>query len=236
MLSGGINRNEDIANKDTANRNKTINNKTKKNSLEENENQNETKLQVSKGKILWKIFISTLYLSTFTFGGGYVIVTLMKKKFVDNYHWIEEKEMLDLVAIAQSSPGAIAINGAIVVGYKLAGLFGTLVAIIGTVIPPFIIISVISVCYNIFRSNYYVALLLEGMQAGVGAVIASVTYEMGASIVKDKQAASVVIMIGAFIAACFFNINVIFIVIACGLIGVVRTCIANAQGKRRADK
>lgn len=73
---------------------------------------------------LWKIFISTLYLSTFTFGGGYVIVTLMKKKFVDEYHWIEEDEMLDLVAIAQSSPGAIAVNGAIVVGYKLAGSRG----------------------------------------------------------------------------------------------------------------
>lgn len=78
----------------------------------------------SQGKILWKIFISTLYLSAFTFGGGYVIVTLMKKKFVDEYHWIGEDEMLDLVAIAQSSPGAIAVNGAIVVGYKLAGTRG----------------------------------------------------------------------------------------------------------------
>ena len=198
--------------------------------------ENNLQPKVSKGKVLWKIFISTLYLSAFTFGGGYVIVTLMKKKFVDDYHWIEENEMLDLVAIAQSSPGAIAVNGAIVVGYKLAGLLGTLVAIIGTVIPPFVIISVISVCYNAFRSNYYVAQLLEGMQAGVGAVIASVTYEMGAGIVKEKQAASVAIMIGAFIAACIFNINVIFIVIACGLLGVLRTCIANVHSKRRADK
>lgn len=96
----------------------------------------------NKKKMLWKIFISTLYLSAFTFGGGYVIVTLMKKKFVDDYHWIEENEMLDLVAIAQSSPGAIAVNGAIVVGYKLAGILGTIVAIIGTVIPPFLIISI----------------------------------------------------------------------------------------------
>ena len=71
-------------------------------------------------KKLWKLFLSTFYLSAFTFGGGYVIVTLLKNKFVDELHWIDEKEMLDLVAIAQSSPGAIAINGAIVVGYKLA--------------------------------------------------------------------------------------------------------------------
>ena len=82
----------------------------------------------NKKNVLLKIFISTLYLSAFTFGGGYVIVTLMKKKFVDEYRWIEEDEMLDLVAIAQSAPGAIAVNGAIVVGYKLAGIAGALTA------------------------------------------------------------------------------------------------------------
>ncbi len=118
----------------------------------------------SRKKVLWKIFISTLYLSAFTFGGGYVIVSLMKKKFVDELHWVKEKEMLDLVAIAQSSPGAIAINGAIVVGYKLAGIAGVLVSIIGTVIPPFVIIAYF-VCYNTFRSNQLVSQMLEGMQA-----------------------------------------------------------------------
>ena len=80
----------------------------------------------SQKHLLSKLFISTLYLSAFTFGGGYVIVTLMKKKFVDQYHWIDDEEMLDLIAIAQSSPGAIAVNGAIVVGYKMAGIPGVL--------------------------------------------------------------------------------------------------------------
>ena len=159
----------------------------------------------NKKNVLWKLFISALYLSAFTFGGGYVIVTLMKKKFVDDYHWIEENEMLDLVAIAQSSPGPIAVNGAIVVGYKLAGMPGVLVAIIGTIIPPFLIISVISACYNAFRSNYFVSQMLEGMQAGVGAVIASVTYEMGAGIVQDKNGISIVIMVGAFISSCILT-------------------------------
>ena len=118
----------------------------------------------NRKKILMKLFVSTLYLSAFTFGGGYVIVTLMKKKFVDEYHWIENEEMLDLVAIAQSSPGAIAVNGA-----------GVVTAIIGTIIPPFLVISLISVCYNAFRDNFIVSQMLSGMQAGVGAVIASVT-------------------------------------------------------------
>ena len=87
----------------------------------------------SQKHLLSKLFISTLYLSAFTFGGGYVIVTLMKKKFVDQYHWIDDEEMLDLIAIAQSSPGAIAVNGAIVVGYKLAGIPGVLLCVLATV-------------------------------------------------------------------------------------------------------
>ena len=180
----------------------------------------EKKGKEAKAKVLWKLFISTLYLSAFTFGGGYVIVTLMKKKFVDDLHWIDEKEMLDLVAIAQSSPGAIAVNGAIVVGYKLAGIAGVLVSILGTILPPFVIISVISAFYQAFRSNFFISQMLEGMQAGVGA---SVTYEMGAGIVKEKDAISVGIMIGAFIVSCIFGVNVVLIILVCGLLGVIRT-------------
>lgn len=182
-----------------------------------------------KKQMLWKLFVSTFYLSAFTFGGGYVIVTLLKKKFVDEYHWIEEEEMLDLVAIAQSSPGAIAVNGAIVVGYKLAGLVGTATAILGTVIPPFLIISLISVCYNAFRDNFIVSQMLQGMQSGVGAVIASVTYEMGAGIIHGKQKASILIMVCAFAASCIFKVNVIFVVIACGLLGVARTLLSRKE-------
>lgn len=122
----------------------------------------------NNGHLLRSLFLSTFYLSAFTFGGGYVIVTLMKQKFVDELHWIDEDEMLDLVAIAQSAPGAIAVNGAIVVGYKLAGVTGLLTAVLGTVLPPFLILSVISVCYEAFRSMTLIALMLEGMPGRCG--------------------------------------------------------------------
>ena len=186
---------------------------------------------LKKKKLLWKLFVSTLYISAFTFGGGYVIVTLMKKKFVDDYHWIEEPEMLDLIAIAQSSPGAIAVNGAIVVGYKLAGLAGALTAIAGTILPPFLILSVLSVFYSVFQSNLFVSQMLNGMQAGVGAVIASVVFDMGSGIVKEKDPLSLVIMAGAFLAACVFEVNVIYVVIASGLIGALRTWICGRREK-----
>lgn len=186
----------------------------------------------TKREVLIKLFLSTLYLSAFTFGGGYVIVTLMKKKFVDEYRWMEKDEMLDLVAIAQSAPGPVAVNGAIVVGYKLSGIAGALTAIIGTVIPPFLIISIVSVFYSAFRENIIIAQLLEGMQAGVGAVIASVVYEMGEGIVRGKNAGSIVIMLGAFFASCVLGINVVYIVLACLALGVVRTLVRERRERR----
>ena len=185
----------------------------------------------NKRQVLRRLFFSTLYLSAFTFGGGYVIVTLLKKKFVDECHWIEEDEMLDLVAIAQSAPGAIAVNGAIVVGYKLAGLLGAAVAITATILPPFVIISVISVFYEAFRDNFLVSQMLTGMQAGVGAVIASVVWQMGADVVRSKSAASVLIMAAAFAATCFFGVNVVLVILAAAGVGVVRTLLAQRQKK-----
>ena len=95
-------------------------------------------------KFYLKLFLSTFYLSAFTFGGGYVIVPLMRKKFVNEYGWIDENEMIDLIAIAQSAPGVIAINASLIIGYKLAGILGAIVALVGTVLPPLIIISIIS--------------------------------------------------------------------------------------------
>ena len=119
----------------------------------------ENKTYSMRSARLWKLFLSTLYISSFTFGGGFVIVTFMKKKFVDELHWIDEQEMLDMTALAQSSPGAIAVNAAILVGWQVEGLVGMLVAVLGTIIPPMVILSVVSVFYNAFASNHYIALM-----------------------------------------------------------------------------
>lgn len=170
-----------------------------------------------------KLFTSTFTLSAFTFGGGYVIVPLMKQKFVDDLKWIEEKEMLDLTAIAQSAPGPIAVNAAILLGYRVAGLPGAATAILGTVLPPLIILSILSLFYAAFRSNRYVAALLRGMQAGVAAVICSVVADMSFHVVKERDALTVLIMVGAFIATWFFQVNVVWIILACATLGIAAT-------------
>ena len=182
----------------------------------------EEKVQRKKKRLLY-LFVQTFYLSAFTFGGGYVIISLLQRKFVNEYHWIEEEEMLDLVAIAQSAPGPIAVNGAIVIGYKLAGIPGVLVSVLGAILPPFVIISVISGFYEIFRDNKIVSSMLSGMQAGVAAVIISVVYEMAqGQSKKDNRIELAIIMAAAFVANYFLKISVIYIILICIGIGVVQ--------------
>jgi len=171
-------------------------------------------------KTLRNLFFSTLYISSFTFGGGFVIITFMKRKFVDQLHWIDEQEMLDLAALAQSSPGAIAVNASILVGWRVAGFAGMLTAVLGTIIPPMVILSVISFFYNAFATNPYVALVLKGMQAGVAAVILNVVSELGIKVLKDRSTVHMAVMVLAFLATFFFHCNVIYIILAASLVGI----------------
>lgn len=179
---------------------------------------------------LRKLFLSTLYISSFTFGGGFVIVTFMKKKFVDELHWIDEQEMLDMTALAQSSPGAIAVNAAILVGWQVEGLLGMLIAVLGTIIPPMLILSIISLFYNAFATNIYVALVLKGMQAGVAAVILDVVCDLGDKVVKSLSPLYIGLMVAAFAANFVFNVNVILIILAAAVLGIVRVLLQSRKG------
>ena len=179
---------------------------------------------------LRKLFLSTLYISSFTFGGGVVIVTFMKKKFVDELHWIDEQEMLDMTALAQSSPGAIAVNAAILVGWQVEGLLGMLIAVLGTIIPPMLILSIISLFYNAFATNIYVALVLKGMQAGVAAVILDVVCDLGDKVVKSHSPLYIGLMVAAFAANFVFNVNVILIILAAAVLGIVRVLLQSRKG------
>lgn len=170
---------------------------------------------------LLRLFLITLYISAFTFGGGFVIITLMKRKLVDELHWIDEREMLDLTALAQSAPGAIAVNAAILVGWHMAGFAGIAVAVLGTILPPMIILSVVSFFYAAFATNPYVALVLKGMQAGVAAVVLDVVCDLGEKQLRSKSAVHIAIMVAAFIATFFFDVNVVLVILASGFVGVL---------------
>lgn len=162
-----------------------------------------------------------LYISAFTFGGGFVIVTLMKKKFVDDYKWLDEKEMLDITSIAQSTPGAIAVNAAVIVGKKIAGLPGIIAATLGTIIPPVVIITLLSFFYNEFSDNRYVSLVLTGLQAGVAAVILDVVFSLSSGYFKNKKIIDIIVIILSFSLVFFLKINVIFIILGAAAAGII---------------
>lgn len=183
-----------------------------------------------KPLLLLKLFLSMIYISTFTFGGGFVIITFMKKKFVDEFHWIDDQEMLDLTALAQSSPGAIAVNAAILVGWRTAGFSGMFSAVLGTVLPPMVILSVVSFFYTAFAENVYVALVLKGMQSAVAAVILDVVLSLGKDVLKTKSFIHMLIMFTAFAATFFFNVNVICIILAAAFTGIILTLISRKKG------
>jgi chromate transporter len=191
---------------------------------------------LNRSQLLWVLFRSTFALSAFTFGGGYVIVPLMRRMFVDNYKWIEEKEMLDLVAIGQSAPGAIAVNTSILIGYKLAGVLGAFVTLLGTVLPPLILLTLMSYIYEAIKDNVLVETLFYGMSIGVAVVILDAVVTMGAAIVGKRQLLPIVIMVLAFIATYFFDIGVVVIILLCATIGIATTFLGDAAKKKKQNK
>lgn len=176
-----------------------------------------------KSHVYKQLFFSTLKLSACTFGGGFVIIPLMRQRFVEKLGWIEEQEMLDLIAIAQSSPGAIAVNASILVGYHVAGIPGALLTVLGTVLPPLIILSVISLFYQAFRNNAIVNMAMAGMLCGVAAVIFDMVIRMADSVFQKKKILPVLVMLGSFAAVRFFDVNIIIVIAVCGVIGAMET-------------
>ena len=167
----------------------------------------------------WKLFKSTFLISAFTVGGGFVIVPLLRAKFVEEYKWLTDNETLELVAVAQSAPGVIAVNSAIILGYKMAGFLGALCATVATVLPCLITLSLISYFYESFAHNLYAQYLLKGMQAGATGIILVVLYDMAGKIFKSKFVVPILIMVGSFIANYFFDINAMTLILVDGIIG-----------------
>lgn len=187
-------------------------------------------------KVLWELFRSTFMLSACTFGGGFVIVSLMKKQFVEKLKWLEEDEMLDVTAIAQSSPGPIPVNASVILGYRMRGVLGAFVAVLGTILPPMVILSVIAFFYDQFRSNAVIAVALQVMRAGVAAVIFDVVINLAKNVCKTRRVLYIGLMLAAFFCAVVLNISAMIIILVCLGVGLADLAIEIIKNKRRAGK
>ena len=188
-----------------------------------------------KGRKCAVLFLSTLELSACTFGGGYVIVPLIRRKFVEKLRWIQEQEMLDIAAIAQSAPGAVAVNVSLLVGYRAAGLAGALAAVAGTVLPPLVILSAVAVCYQAVRDDPAVELVMRGILAGVAAIICDVVITMAREVLGEGNRLAWVLLPGAFAAVRFAGINIVAVLFTCGALGAL-DAVLRRKGETGAGK
>jgi len=150
-----------------------------------------------------------------TFGGGFVIITLMQKKYCDDLHWIKRDEILNLTAIAQTAPGSLAVNASILFGYQLKGFKGAIVAVLATLIPPLTIISIISIFYTAFSGNNIVQIALQVMRSGVAAVIIDAVINLMQDVLITKDKLNIIVMIIAFVASYFIKVDTIVIISVC---------------------
>lgn len=201
------------------NNNNNNNNNSNSNNNNNNNSNSKNNNNTKNAKLYGKLFLSMLKISATTFGGGYVIVPLLKGKFVDEEKLIEENEMLDLMAIAQSCPGPIAVNASVMVGYRITGVKGALTALLATILPPLVIISLISLIYVAFRDNAVIKTLMAGMLCGVSAVIIDVVIQMVRKL--DRKAIPYIILIAAFIMACILKLNVLLIIGISAAVGLL---------------
>ena len=170
-----------------------------------------------------KLFLSTFTLSAFTIGGGYVIVPLMRRRFVEDYHWIDDDEMIDITAVAQSAPGPIAVNASLLVGYRMAGLPGAAVTILGTVLPPLILLTVIAFFYVAFRENHIIDAAFRGIRIAVAAVMVDAVIGIVKSAFKTEKLFPAIILAAALAFSFFTDINVALILLLSGLAGWIAT-------------
>ena len=170
---------------------------------------------------LLNLFLTFLRINAITFGGGYTIVAILRDEFSVNKNLIDSDDMLNITALAQSSPGPFAINTSILVGYKLRGIIGSLVCLLASVIPSLFIITIVSMFYQVFRDNFYVNAALRGMAGVISAVLIITSINMAKSAMKKHKIFSLVIMIIAFLASFVFKVSTVYIILFFGILSFI---------------
>lgn len=182
-----------------------------------------------KLKTLWRVFLTFFKIGGFTFGGGYAMIPLIQRETVEKHKWITQDDILEIVAIAESTPGPIAINSATFVGYRVAGVLGSMCATLGVVLPSFVIILALSFVLRQFQQLQAVKYAFAGIRAGVLALLFKSLWSMYQK--SPKGWAGYVVMAGAFLVSTFIEINILFVIIGCGVFGLVTSRIMERRAK-----
>lgn len=181
-------------------------------------------------KRLWSLFCTFFKIGAFTFGGGYAMIPLIQKEAVEKKGWVTDDDILEIIAIAESTPGPIAINSATFVGYRAAGVFGSFCATFGVVLPSFVIILLISYILRGFQDIAAVQYAFNGIRAGVLALLFKALWGMYKK--SPKGWAAYVVMAGAFVLTAFLDVHVLLVIIGCALFGLITATIAERRAQQ----
>lgn len=173
----------------------------------------------NRGKKIWKLFAAFFKIGAFTFGGGYAMIPLIQKEAVDKNGWVTDEDILEIIAIAESTPGPIAINSATFVGYRTAGVLGSVAATLGVVLPSFVLIFAISFVLRQFQELKAVQYAFQGIRAGVLALLCKALWGMYKK--NQKNWAAYMIMAGAFVLTGLLDISVLPVLAGCAIFGLV---------------
>ncbi len=168
---------------------------------------------------LWQLFWTFFKVGAFTFGGGYAMIAILEEELVAKKKWITSQDMLDIIVIAESTPGVIAVNSATSVGYRTHGVWGALVATLGVVLPSFAIIFGLSFALSAFQDNKWYKAAFTGIQACVTILIVNAFTKLSKQL--EISVFSIVLLVAAFAVATFTNFNVIFVILIGGALGVI---------------
>ena len=172
---------------------------------------------------LWQLFATFFKTGLFTFGGGYAMISILEEELVSNKKWITSQDMLDMLVIAESTPGVVAVNTATSVGFRVRGVLGAIVATLGVVLPSFLIITALTFFINAFSDNLWYQAAFTGIQACVTILIINAFVKLAKQI--ERTWFSIVLLIAAFAVAVFTDFDVIFIILIGGVLGVAYTLI-----------
>ena len=182
---------------------------------------------------LWRIFATFFKTGLFTFGGGYAMISILEEELVANKRWITADDMLEMLVIAESTPGVIAVNTATSVGYRLRGVLGALIATFGVVLPSFVIITALSFFIQAFQANSWYQAAFTGIQACVTILVVNAFVKMAKQV--ERSWFSAVVALAAFAVALFTNFNVIYLILIGAALGIVYSLIVEAVAKKKSN-
>lgn len=188
--------------------------------------------KVQQNKVsLWRLFVTFFKTGLFTFGGGYAMISILEEELVAKKKWITAEDMLDMLVIAESTPGVIAVNTATSVGFRLRGVLGAILATLGVVLPSFVIITALSFFIQAFQDNSWYQAAFTGIQACVTILVVNAFVKMSKQI--EKSWFSAILVLASFAVAVFTKFNVIFVILIGGVLGVAYSLIVEYVAKKK---